>query len=105
MAAGAGFRRERVELPVAALSGGERMKIAMLVVSHQEGETLLLLDEPDNHLDLESKLLLAQALVTYRGGSLILISHDDVFVKDTGGESEFKSCCWQRVCSGEGEFL
>lgn len=83
MAAGAGFRRERVELPVAALSGGERMKIAMLVVSHQEGETLLLLDEPDNHLDLESKLLLAQALVTYRG-SLILISHDDVFIKEAG---------------------
>lgn len=83
MAAGAGFRRERVELPVAALSGGERMKIAMLVVSHQEGETLLLLDEPDNHLDLESKQLLAQALVTYQG-SLILISHDDVFVKEIG---------------------
>ena len=67
MAAGVGFRRERVNLPVSALSGGERLKVAMLVVSHQEGETLLLLDEPDNHLDLESKQILAQALATYRG--------------------------------------
>ncbi|MGF1728887.1 ATP-binding cassette domain-containing protein [Photobacterium kasasachensis] len=83
MAAGVGFRRERVNLSLSALSGGERMKVAMLVVSHQEGETLLLLDEPDNHLDLGSKQILAQALATYRG-SLILISHDDCFVKEVG---------------------
>lgn len=83
MAAGVGFRRERVELPVVALSGGERMKIAMLVVSHQQGETLLLLDEPDNHLDIESKQMLAQALCGYRG-CIILISHDETFVKDVG---------------------
>ncbi|MCW8328425.1 ATP-binding cassette domain-containing protein [Photobacterium sp. SDRW27] len=83
MAAGVGFRRERVNLSVALLSGGEKMKIALLVVSHQYGETLLLLDEPDNHLDIESKQMLAQALSGHMGG-MVLISHDDAFVAEVG---------------------
>lgn len=83
LAAGVGFRRDRVHLPVLGLSGGERMKIALLAVSHQQGDMLLLLDEPDNHLDIESKMLLAQALRDYQG-SMILISHDDSFVSEVG---------------------
>jgi len=83
MAASVGFRRDRVNLPAAALSGGEKMKVAMLVVSHQRGDTLLLLDEPDNHLDIESKQMLALALSDYRG-SMVLISHDEGFVAEVG---------------------
>ncbi len=55
----------------------------MLIASHQPQQPLLLLDEPDNHLDLDSKIILAQALYDYRGG-FILVSHDDDFATESG---------------------
>ncbi|MDW6093960.1 ATP-binding cassette domain-containing protein [Vibrio rhizosphaerae] len=81
--AGIGFRRDSVFRLGYTLSGGEKMKLAMLIVSHQPEQPLLLLDEPDNHLDLESKVILAQALCNYRGG-FILISHDHDFARESG---------------------
>lgn len=82
-----GFTRERVNLPVSQCSGGEKMKLAMLVISQRgalsESGTLLLLDEPDNHLDLESKQLLAQALSDY-AGSYLMVSHDEDLVLAAG---------------------
>ncbi len=81
--AGIGFRRDSVFRLGRVLSGGEKMKLAMLIVSHQPEQPFLLLDEPDNHLDLESKIILAQALLKYRGG-YILISHDHDFVTESG---------------------
>lgn len=59
------------------------MKLAILIATHQIPLPLLLLDEPDNHLDIESKHLLSEALNQYRG-SFILISHDREFVTDAG---------------------
>lgn len=64
------------------------MKLAMLYVSHQRGNPLLLLDEPDNHLDIESKARLAAALAAYPG-AFILVSHDEEFVAQTGIEEAF----------------
>lgn len=81
--AGIGFRRDDVHRKVTQLSGGEKMKLAMLVVSHQPHQPLLLLDEPDNHLDLVSKTLLANALYDYQG-AFILVSHDEEFVLESG---------------------
>jgi ATPase subunit of ABC transporter with duplicated ATPase domains len=81
--AGIGFRRDRVFRLGSMLSGGEKMKLAMLIVSHQPTQPLLLLDEPDNYLDLDSKIMLAQALKSYCGG-FILISHDHDFSKESG---------------------
>jgi ATPase subunit of ABC transporter with duplicated ATPase domains len=81
--AGIDFRRESVFRLGGTLSGGEKMKLAMLIASHQPQQPLLLLDEPDNHLDLDSKIILAQALYDYRGG-FILVSHDDDFATDSG---------------------
>lgn len=81
--AGIGFRRDSVFRPVGHLSGGEKMKLSMLVVSHQQSQPLLLLDEPDNHLDLQSKQQLAETLNQYRG-AFILVSHDDDFVQECG---------------------
>ncbi|WP_330960337.1 ATP-binding cassette domain-containing protein [Photobacterium sp. 53610] len=83
LAACIGFRRDRVAQQVSTLSGGERMRLAMLVVSHQYQEGVLLLDEPDNHLDLEGKSLMAQALSQHQG-SYILVSHDLAFVSECG---------------------
>ncbi|NIY93432.1 ATP-binding cassette domain-containing protein [Vibrio diazotrophicus] len=81
--AGIGFRRDSVFRLGHMLSGGEKMKLAMLIVSHQLEQPLLLLDEPDNHLDLDSKIMLAQALSNYRGG-FILVSHDHDFADESG---------------------
>ncbi|MEZ8824552.1 ATP-binding cassette domain-containing protein [Vibrio amylolyticus] len=81
--AGIGFRRDDVHRTVNQLSGGEKMKLSMLVVSHQEKQPLLLLDEPDNHLDLESKNILAEGLRQYKG-PFVLVSHDVDFVKESG---------------------
>ncbi|MCM5506917.1 ATP-binding cassette domain-containing protein [Vibrio sp. SCSIO 43169] len=81
--AGVGFRRDSVYKMVSALSGGEKMKLAVLMVSHQSCSPLLLLDEPDNHLDIDSKQRLAKALSTYPG-PFILVSHDQDFVDEAG---------------------
>ncbi|WP_062268485.1 ABC-F family ATP-binding cassette domain-containing protein [Endozoicomonas arenosclerae] len=81
--AGIGFRQESVFRKVRVLSGGEKMKLAMLMVSHQHGQPVLLLDEPDNHLDLDSKRILAEALRAYQG-AFILISHDEDFISEAG---------------------
>ncbi|TCS38770.1 ATP-binding cassette domain-containing protein [Reinekea marinisedimentorum] len=81
--AGIGFRRETVHRNVACLSGGEKMKLAMLLVSHMADSPLLLLDEPDNHLDIESKMVLATALKAYRG-AFLLVSHDEDFIAQAG---------------------
>lgn len=82
-----GFIGERVNLPVSQCSGGEKMKLAMLIINQRDGQgergTLLLLDEPDNHLDLESKQLLAQALASYTG-SYLIVSHDEDLVLAAG---------------------
>ncbi|MFC1235315.1 ABC-F family ATP-binding cassette domain-containing protein [Vibrio sp. F74] len=81
--AGIGFRRDSVYRKVAHLSGGEKMKLSMLLVSHIADGPLLLLDEPDNHLDIESKQRLALALKQYKG-ALILVSHDVFFIEAVG---------------------
>lgn len=69
---------------VAELSGGERLKVALLAVTAgPQAPDILLLDEPDNHLDLDSKEILEAALRNY-AGTLILISHDEYFVQQAG---------------------
>ena len=88
--AGIGLRGERADVAVGALSGGERVKLALLVLdSAREPYDLLLLDEPDSHLDLDSRQLLEQALAAYRG-SLILVSHDAELVARAGIDQELQ---------------
>lgn len=88
--AGIGLRGERAELAAGLLSGGERVKLALLVLdSAREPYDLLLLDEPDSHLDLDSRQLLEQALAAYRG-SLILVSHDVELVAQAAMDRELR---------------
>jgi len=77
-----GFRKDKVFQKAGSLSGGEKMRLAMLIASHQRN-SLLLLDEPDNHLDISSKNILSDALLRYTN-SFILVSHDQDFVAKCG---------------------
>jgi ATP-binding cassette subfamily F protein 3 len=62
------------EKPVAALSGGERRRLALAIVV-ASGANFLVLDEPTNHLDLESREALEAALEAFPG-TVLLVSHD-----------------------------
>lgn len=80
------LRGDKALLPLHCLSGGEQLKVALLAISQLSAKIqLLLLDEPENHLDIESRSLLAQAILAYPG-SVILVSHDASFVAECGIE-------------------
>jgi ATPase subunit of ABC transporter with duplicated ATPase domains len=75
------MRGEQALRPIEELSGGEQLKVALACLfCGPSAPSLLLLDEPDNHLDFESKELLKSALSSYKG-ALVLVSHDDAFIK------------------------
>lgn len=81
--AGAGLTAGDIGKSADQLSGGEKMKLAVLMAGYQPGQPLLLLDEPDNHLDLDSKRILADALMQYQGPFMI-VTHDDDFAAACG---------------------
>lgn len=83
-----GFRGDSVNKDVDRLSGGEKMRVTLLIASHQPGNILLLLDEPDNHLDLMTKQKLAEAIRNYKGG-VILVSHSEFFTESAGVTKSF----------------
>lgn len=71
----------RVTQPVAQLSGGERLKAAMAIALWRATPAqLLLLNEPTNHLDLESVLAFEQALKGF-SGAMLAVSHDEAFLQ------------------------
>ncbi len=72
--AGLGLAQDRLDLPVGALSGGERRRLELARILFG-GSDLLLLDEPTNHLDADAKGWLMRFLAGYRG-ALLVVSHD-----------------------------
>ncbi|KAF1067143.1 MAG: putative ABC transporter ATP-binding protein YheS [Pseudomonas citronellolis] len=79
-----GLPAGRIDLPLALLSGGERVRAALACALYREQPAqLLLLDEPDNHLDLTAQAALEQLLQQYRG-ALLVASHDEAFLAALG---------------------
>src|SRR5690606_16478489 len=76
-----GFSGDRATTQVAKLSGGERARLALALIT-REAPHLLILDEPTNHLDVDAREALVQALNAYEG-AVILISHDRHMVELT----------------------
>lgn len=73
------FRGAHVKKPIKVLSGGERARLCMAGLLLGD-YNILILDEPGNHLDVETVEALATALLKYKG-SVIFTSHDRHFVK------------------------
>ncbi|MFN5598552.1 MAG: ABC-F family ATP-binding cassette domain-containing protein [Gemmatimonas sp.] len=69
-----GFSGDEVQRTVGTLSGGERARVAMALLTLSTNN-LLILDEPTNHLDVESIEVLEDAVEEY-DGSVLIVSHD-----------------------------
>ena len=76
-----GLNESDFDLPVSALSGGQKklVGLAKLLAVHAD---LLLLDEPDNHLDLAGKAYLERFIANFPG-TVILVSHDRYLLDET----------------------
>jgi len=76
--AGLGFSQEMMDGDVGALSGGWKMRVALGRILLMRPDVMLL-DEPSNHLDLESIIWLEEFLKGYEG-ALLMTSHDRAFM-------------------------
>ncbi|KAJ2136061.1 ABC transporter ATP-binding protein arb1, partial [Coemansia sp. RSA 1935] len=75
---GLGFDKERMKSPTKSLSGGWRMRVALAQCLFRR-PTVLLLDDPTNHLDLQSVVYLEEYLKTYTR-ILLIVSHSQDFL-------------------------
>jgi ATPase subunit of ABC transporter with duplicated ATPase domains len=82
--AGLGFSHEMMEGDVGALSGGWKMRVALARILLMRPDAMLL-DEPSNHLDIESLIWLEAFLKGYEG-ALIMTSHDREFMNRIVGK-------------------
>ncbi|HEY0849315.1 MAG TPA: ABC-F family ATP-binding cassette domain-containing protein [Bradyrhizobium sp.] len=82
--AGLGFSQEMMEGDVGKLSGGWKMRVALARILLMRPDVMLL-DEPSNHLDLESLIWLEQFLKGYEG-ALLMTSHDREFMNRIAGK-------------------
>ena len=69
-----GFSGEKAMTKVGKLSGGERARLALALIT-RDAPHMLILDEPTNHLDVDAREALIQALNAYTG-AVVIVSHD-----------------------------
>ena len=72
------FYSEGIYTKLNKLSGGERLRLKLFCLMQQDSN-LLILDEPTNHIDINTKEVLEEALKDY-SGTIIMVSHDRYFI-------------------------
>src|SRR5690606_19119487 len=82
------FNLENIKIPVENLSGGEKLKLIFAIINASEFD-LLVLDEPNNNLDIDSKEVLISILNEYKG-TFVLISHDKSFYSSIEINKEYE---------------
>ncbi len=113
--AGLGFAADDAQRPVAQLSGGWRMRVALAQLLLAKPDVLLA-DEPTNHLDVDSVAWLEDQLAAWEGG-LLFVSHDRDFIdavanrviemdgtrvhEHVGGFAEFVVAREERIAAAE----
>lgn len=76
-----GFSGQKAETLVGKLSGGERARLALALIT-RDAPHMLILDEPTNHLDVDAREALVQALNSY-DGAVVIVSHDRHMIEMT----------------------
>jgi ATP-binding cassette, subfamily F, member 3 len=76
-----GFQGQKATTAVGKLSGGERARLALALIT-RDAPHMLILDEPTNHLDVDAREALIQALNAYTG-AVIIVSHDRRMIEMT----------------------
>jgi ATP-binding cassette subfamily F protein 3 len=69
-----GFSGDKANVAVGQLSGGERARLSLALIT-RDAPHILILDEPTNHLDVDAREVLVQALAAF-GGAVVVVSHD-----------------------------
>jgi len=82
------FTKEAWDKKCGVLSGGERLRVLLCGLSiSSRAPDMIVLDEPTNNLDLQNVEILTRSIKDYHG-TLLVISHDEVFLEEIGVERE-----------------
>ncbi|HEX8301372.1 ABC-F family ATP-binding cassette domain-containing protein [Sphingomonas sp.] len=76
-----GFQAQKATTEVGKLSGGEKARLALALIT-RDAPHMLILDEPTNHLDVDAREALIQALNDY-SGAVVIVSHDRHMIEMT----------------------
>jgi ATP-binding cassette subfamily F protein 3 len=76
------FFNEDLDKPISILSGGEKVRLVLLLLMLEKPD-LLILDEPTNHLDIETKDIIEDVFNEF-SGPIIFVSHDRYFINKIG---------------------
>ncbi|MGP1419633.1 MAG: ribosomal protection-like ABC-F family protein [Sphaerochaetaceae bacterium] len=97
------FSNDDIYKKVDVLSGGEKSRLALLKILLKPA-SLLILDEPTNHMDINSQEMLLQALRKYQG-TLIFVSHDSYFISRLANKILYLSDEKPQLFAGDYEYF